>query len=45
LLTVRPSILHKLGIRIPTSPADAWPASGFTAILHKLRDAGCKEVQ
>jgi multiple sugar transport system substrate-binding protein len=42
-LYVRPSILHRLGIRIPTSPADAWTASEFTAILHKLRSAGYKE--
>jgi multiple sugar transport system substrate-binding protein len=42
-LYVRPSILHKLGIRIPTSPADAWTASEFTAILQKLRGAGYKE--
>jgi multiple sugar transport system substrate-binding protein len=42
-LYVRPSILHRLGIRIPTSPADAWTASEFTAILHKLRSAGYRE--
>ncbi len=42
-LYVRPSILHKLGIRIPTSAADAWTASEFTAILHKLRSADYKE--
>ena len=42
-LYVRPSILHKLGIRIPTSPADAWTASEFTAILHELHNAGYKE--
>ncbi len=42
-LYVRPSILHRLGIRIPTSAADAWTASEFTAILHKLHSAGYKQ--
>ena len=42
-LYVRPSILHRLGIRIPTSVADAWTASEFTAVLHKLHSAGYKE--
>ena len=42
-LYVRPSILHRLGIRVPTGVNDAWTASEFTAILHKLRSAGYKE--
>ena len=42
-LYVRPSILRRLGIRIPTSPADAWTAGEFTAILHKLRSAGYQQ--
>jgi multiple sugar transport system substrate-binding protein len=39
-LYVRPSILTKAGIRIPSSPADAWTADEFTAILERLRQAG-----
>lgn len=42
-LYVRPSILHRLGIRIPTGVSDAWTASEFTAILRKLRGAGYEE--
>ena len=42
-LYVRPSILHRLGIRIPTGVNDAWTASEFTAILHKLRSAGYRQ--
>jgi multiple sugar transport system substrate-binding protein len=42
-LYVRPSILRKLGIRIPAGVSDAWTASEFTAILHKLRSAGYKQ--
>ena len=42
-LYVRPSILRRLGIRIPTSPANAWTASEFTAILLKLRSAGYQQ--
>jgi multiple sugar transport system substrate-binding protein len=39
-LYVRPSILMKAGIRIPTSPADAWTADEFTTVLQRLRQAG-----
>ncbi len=39
-LYVRPSILRRAGIRIPTGPDDAWTASEFTAILETLQDAG-----
>jgi multiple sugar transport system substrate-binding protein len=39
-LYVRPSILTKAGIRIPTSPADAWTADEFTTVLQRLRQAG-----
>jgi len=39
-LYVRPSILTKAGIRIPSSPADAWTANEFTTVLQRLRQAG-----
>jgi multiple sugar transport system substrate-binding protein len=39
-LYVRPSILRKIGARIPTGPDDAWSAAEFTDILHRLRRAG-----
>jgi len=39
-LYVRPSILRKAGIRIPTGPRDAWTAGEFTRILRRLRQAG-----
>jgi multiple sugar transport system substrate-binding protein len=39
-LYVRPSILRKAGIRIPTSPAAAWSARDVTRILGRLRRAG-----
>ena len=39
-LYVRPSILMKAGIRIPTGPADAWTADEFTTVLQRLRQAG-----
>jgi multiple sugar transport system substrate-binding protein len=39
-LYVRRSILTKAGIRIPSSPADAWTADEFTALLQRLRQAG-----
>ena len=39
-LYVRPSILTKAGIRIPSSPADAWTADEFTTVLQRLRQAG-----
>lgn len=39
-LFVRPSILKKAGIRIPSSVADAWTADEFTTVLQRLRQAG-----
>jgi multiple sugar transport system substrate-binding protein len=39
-LFVRPSILRKVGARIPTEADDAWTAAEFTDILHRLRGAG-----
>ena len=39
-LFVRPSILRKVGARIPTDPDDAWTAAELTDILHRLRRAG-----
>ena len=42
-LYVRPSILRRIGARIPAGAADAWTADEFTAILHRLRSAGYRE--
>jgi multiple sugar transport system substrate-binding protein len=42
-LYIRPSILRRLGARIPTGVADAWTASEFTAILHRLRSVGYRQ--
>ena len=42
-LYIRPSILRRIGARIPTGVADAWTASEFTAILHRLRSAGYRQ--
>lgn len=39
-LYVRPSVLRKVGARIPTGADDAWTASEFTDILRRLRAAG-----
>jgi multiple sugar transport system substrate-binding protein len=39
-LYVRPSILKKAGIRIPSGPRDAWTADEFTGVLRRLREAG-----
>jgi multiple sugar transport system substrate-binding protein len=39
-LYVRPSILRKVGARIPTDPGDAWTAAELTDILQRLRRAG-----
>ncbi|MFD9331590.1 extracellular solute-binding protein [Streptomyces sp. NPDC060065] len=39
-LYVRPSVLKKAGIRIPSGPDDAWTATELTGILHKLREQG-----
>jgi multiple sugar transport system substrate-binding protein len=42
-LYVRKSVLAKAGIRIPTSPADAWTATEFTQILARLRRIGYRQ--
>jgi multiple sugar transport system substrate-binding protein len=42
-LYIRPSILRRIGARIPSGVADAWTASEFTAILHRLRSAGYRQ--
>lgn len=39
-LYVRPSILKRAGIRIPSEPRNAWTAAEFTNILRRLREAG-----
>ena len=39
-LYVRPSILARAGIRIPTGPGDAWNVDEFTSVLQRLRQAG-----
>ena len=39
-LYIRPSILKKAGIRIPSSPRDAWTADAFSRILRRLRQVG-----
>jgi multiple sugar transport system substrate-binding protein len=39
-LFVRPSILKRAGIRLPSGPRDAWTADAFTRILQRLREAG-----
>jgi multiple sugar transport system substrate-binding protein len=42
-LYIRPSILHRIGARIPGGVADAWTASEFTGILHQLRGLGYRQ--
>jgi multiple sugar transport system substrate-binding protein len=42
-LYIRPSILHRVGARIPRGVADAWTASEFTQILHRLQRAGYRQ--
>jgi multiple sugar transport system substrate-binding protein len=42
-LYIRPSILHRVGARIPRGIADAWTASEFTGILHRLQRAGYRQ--
>jgi multiple sugar transport system substrate-binding protein len=42
-LYIRPSILRRIGARIPAGIADAWTAGEFTAILHRLRSAGYRQ--
>lgn len=42
-LYVRPSILRRIGVRVPSGVADAWTAGEFTAILHRLRLAGYRQ--
>ena len=42
-LYIRPSILHRVGARIPRGVADAWTAGEFTGILHRLQRAGYRQ--
>jgi multiple sugar transport system substrate-binding protein len=42
-LYVRPSILRKAGISIPTSPAQAWTTAQLTGILARLRAVGYRQ--
>ncbi len=42
-LYIRPSILRRIGARIPNGVANAWTASEFTGILHRLRRAGYRQ--
>jgi multiple sugar transport system substrate-binding protein len=42
-LYVRQSILQRVGARIPRRDADAWTASEFTGILHRLQRAGYRQ--
>jgi multiple sugar transport system substrate-binding protein len=42
-LYVRPSVLHRIGVRIPTGVSSAWTADEFTRILHRLRQAGYRQ--
>lgn len=42
-LYIRPSILHRIGARIPHGVANAWTASEFTRILYRLRQAGYQQ--
>ena len=42
-LYVRPSILRKIGARIPNGVDDPWTASEFTDILQRLRAAGYRQ--
>src|SRR6266700_1002149 len=42
-LYIRPSILRRVGARIPNGIADAWTASEFTGILHRLQPAGYRQ--
>ena len=42
-LYIRPSILRRIGARIPVRVTDAWTASEFTGILHRLQRAGYRQ--
>jgi multiple sugar transport system substrate-binding protein len=42
-LFVRPSILRRIGVRIPDGARDAWTAGEFTRILQRLRRAGYRQ--
>ena len=42
-LYVRPSVLRRIGARIPNGVSDAWTASEFTRILYRLRQAGYRQ--
>ncbi|MEV7339833.1 extracellular solute-binding protein [Streptomyces sp. NPDC093544] len=37
---VRPSVLKKAGIRVPSGPGEAWTTTELTGILHRLRKQG-----
>ncbi len=41
-LYIRPSILKRAGIRIPSSPRNAWTAHAFSHVLRRLRQVGYK---
>jgi multiple sugar transport system substrate-binding protein len=42
-LYIRPSILRRIGARIPGGVADAWTAGEFARILYRLRQAGFRQ--
>ncbi len=42
-LFVRPSVLRKVGARVPTGVTDAWTAGEFGRILNRLRQAGYRQ--
>jgi multiple sugar transport system substrate-binding protein len=42
-LYIRPSILRRIGARIPMGVADAWTAGEFTAILRRLQRGGYRQ--
>jgi multiple sugar transport system substrate-binding protein len=42
-LFVRPSVLRRIGVRIPDGPGDGWTASEFMQILQRLRRAGYRQ--
>jgi multiple sugar transport system substrate-binding protein len=42
-LYIRPSILQRVGARIPRGVTDAWTAAEFTGILYRLQQAGYRQ--
>ena len=42
-LFVRPSVLRRIGVRIPDGVGDAWTAREFTQILQRLQGAGYRQ--